>query len=128
MPSSRTEREIRGFLSRLQYNGCFIAKLTDICEPIFNFLRKNQPIVWNDDCQRAFKKIKECLLSPLVLVPSIQGHHLLLYFSVSDMALRCMLAQLDDLGKELTIYYLSKSMLEYECKYIMIERLYLSLV
>ena len=50
MPASRTEREIRGFLGKLQYISCFIAKLTDICEPIFCLLRKNQPIVWNDDC------------------------------------------------------------------------------
>ena len=39
-----------------------------------------------------------------------------------------MLAQLDDSGKERAIYYLSKRMLEYECKYIMIERLCLALV
>ena len=39
-----------------------------------------------------------------------------------------MLAKLDDLGKERAIYYLSKRMLEYECKYIMIERLCLALV
>ena len=39
-----------------------------------------------------------------------------------------MLAQLDDSGKERVIYYLSKRMLEYECKYLMIERLCLRLV
>ena len=39
-----------------------------------------------------------------------------------------MLAQLDDSGKERAIYYLSKRMLEYECRYIMIERLCLALV
>ena len=44
------------------------------------------------------------------------------------MALRCMLAQLDDLGKEQAIYYMSKKMLEYEMRYIIIERLYLALV
>ncbi|XP_034689133.1 uncharacterized protein LOC117917005 [Vitis riparia] len=44
------------------------------------------------------------------------------------MALSCMLAQLDDSGKERAIYYLSKRMLEYECRYIMIERLCLTLV
>ena len=44
------------------------------------------------------------------------------------MALGCMLAQLDDSGKERAIYYLSKRMLEYECIYIMIERLCLALV
>ena len=128
MPAPRTEREIRGFLGRLQYISRFIARLTDICEPIFRLLRKNQPTIWNDDCQHAFGKIKESLLSPLVLVPPTPGRPLLLYLSVSDMALGCMLAQLNDLGKERAIYYLSKRMLEYECGYIMIERLYLALV
>ena len=47
----KTEREIRGFLGKLQYISCFIAILTNICEPIFHLLRKNQPTVWNDTCQ-----------------------------------------------------------------------------
>ena len=128
MPAPRTEKEIRGFLGRLQYISRFIARLTDICEPIFCLLRKNQPTVWNDDCQCAFEKIKECLLSPPVLVPPTPGRPLLLYLSVSDIALGCMLAHLDDSGKERAIYYLSKRMLEYECKYITIERLCLALV
>ncbi|RVW61666.1 Transposon Ty3-G Gag-Pol polyprotein [Vitis vinifera] len=68
---------------------------------------KNQPTVWNDDCQFAFEKIKEYLLSPPVLVPPTPGRPLLLYLSVSDMALGCMLAQIDDLGKERAIYYLT---------------------
>ncbi|RVX08208.1 Retrovirus-related Pol polyprotein from transposon 17.6 [Vitis vinifera] len=107
MPVPRTEKEIRGFLGRLQYISRFIARLTDICEPIFRLLRKNQPTVWNDDCQLAFERIKEYLLSPPVLVPPMPGRPLLLYLSVSDIALGCMLAQLDDLGKERAIYYLT---------------------
>ena len=61
-------------------------------------------------------------------MPPTLGRPLLLYLSVSDIALGCMLAQLDDSGKERAIYYLSKRMLEYECKYIMIEHLCLALV
>ena len=53
---------------------------------------------------------------------------MLLYLSVSDITLGCMLAQLDDLGKERAIYYLSKRMLEYETRYIVIERYCLALV
>ena len=128
MPAPKTKKEIRGFLGRLQYISRFIARLTDICELIFRLLRKNQPMVWNDDCQRSFEKIKECLLSPPVLVPPTPGRPLLLYLSVSDIALGCMLAQLDDSGKERAIYYLSKRMMEYECKYLMIDRLCLALV
>nr|CAN66357.1 hypothetical protein VITISV_037956 [Vitis vinifera] len=128
MPAPKTEKEIRSFLGRLQYINRFIARLTDICEPIFRLLRKNQPTVWNNDCQFVFEKIKENLLSPPVLVPPMPGRPLLPYLSVSDMALGCMLAQIDDLGKERAIYYLSKRMLEYEMRYIMIERLCLALV
>ncbi|RVW57810.1 Transposon Ty3-G Gag-Pol polyprotein [Vitis vinifera] len=46
-----------------------------------------------------------CFLS--LFVPLMPGHPLLLYLSVSDMALGCMLAQLDDLGKKRAIYYLT---------------------
>ena len=128
MLAPRTEKEIKGFLGKLQYISRFIARLTDICEPIFRLLRKNQPAVWSDDCQCTFERIKECLISPSVLVPPTPRRPLLLYLSISNMALGCMLAQLDDLGKERAIYYLSNRMLEYECRYIMIEYLCLALV
>ncbi|RVW67504.1 Retrovirus-related Pol polyprotein from transposon 17.6 [Vitis vinifera] len=91
MPAPKTEKEIRGFLGRLQYISRFIARLTDI-------------------------------------LPPTPGRPLLLYLSVSDMTLGCMLAQIDDSGKERAIYYLSKRMLEYEVKYVMIERFCLALV
>ncbi|WJZ81616.1 hypothetical protein VitviT2T_001450 [Vitis vinifera] len=128
MPAPRTEREVRGFLGRLQYISRFIARLTDICEPIFRLLRKSQPTVWDDQCQRAFERIREYLLSPPVLAPPTPGRPLLLYLSVSDVALGCMLAQLDDSGKDRAIYYLSKRMLDYETRYVMIERYCLALV
>ena len=128
MPAPRTEREIRDFLGRLQYINRFIVKLTNICEPIFQLLRKSQPTVWNDQCQHAFERIREFLLSPPVLVPPTPGRPLLLYLSVSDVALGCMLAQLDDSCKKRAIYYLSKRMLNYETRYVMIECYCLALV
>ncbi|KAJ9679424.1 hypothetical protein PVL29_021374 [Vitis rotundifolia] len=128
MPAPRTEREVRGFLGRLQYISRFIARLTDICEPIFRLLRKSQPTVWDDQCQRAFERIRDYLLSPPILAPPTPGRPLLLYLSVSDITLGCMLAQLGDSGKEQAIYYLSKRMLDYETRYVMIERYCLTLV
>ena len=61
-------------------------------------------------------------------MPPTPGRPLLQYFPLLDIALGCMLAQLDDSGKKRAIYYLSKRMLEYKCKYTMIERLCLALV
>ena len=61
-------------------------------------------------------------------MPLILECPLILYLSILDIALRCMLAQLDDLGKEQAIYYLSKRILEYEMRCVVIEPLCLALV
>ena len=67
-------------------------------------------------------------MSPPILVAHTPGRPLLLYLSVSDIALGCMLAQLNNSGNERAIYYLSKRMLDYEMRYVMSERLRLALV
>jgi len=51
MPHPITEKEVRGFLGRLNYIARFIFQLTSTCEPIFKLLRKNQAVKWNEDCQ-----------------------------------------------------------------------------
>ena len=43
MNPPRTEKEIRGFLGRIQYITRFIAQLTMTCEPIFRLLKKKVP-------------------------------------------------------------------------------------
>ena len=68
------------------------------------------------------------MFSPPVLVSPMPGRPLFLYLLVSDMTLGYMLAQIDDSRKERAIYYLSKRMLEYEMRYVMVVRLCLELV
>ena len=50
MPTPHTEKEVRGFLGRLNYIAKFISHLIDTCEPIFKLLKKDQVIKWNDNC------------------------------------------------------------------------------
>ena len=49
-------------------------------------------------------------------------------FIFNQMSVTKKLAQLNDLGNEQVIYYLSKRILEYEMRYVMIECLCLALV
>ena len=58
MPTPRTEKEVRGFLGRLNYIARFSSHLTTSYEPIFKLLKKDQVVKWNDECQTAFERIK----------------------------------------------------------------------
>lgn len=58
IPTPKIEKEVCGFLGRLNYVARFISQLTATFESIFKLLCKNQSIEWNEDCQRSFKKIK----------------------------------------------------------------------
>ena len=45
-----TQKEMRGFMGRLNYISPFISHLTDKCDPIFKLLKKYNFDEWNDDC------------------------------------------------------------------------------
>ncbi|RVW91018.1 Transposon Ty3-I Gag-Pol polyprotein [Vitis vinifera] len=69
------------------------------------------------------RRIRGVLVVTSCFGPPTPGRPLLLYLSVSDVALGCMLAQLDDSGKDRAIYYLSKRMLDYETRPALVGRL-----
>ena len=93
-----------------------------ICDPVFKLLRKNQPIEWNEECQKAFEKIKEYLTSSPVLKPPRQGKPLILYLALEENAMGAILAQEGPKGAEHAVYYLSKKFLPYEETYNLVEK------
>ena len=99
MPEPRTEKQVRGFLGMLNYIARFISQLTPTCDHILKLLRKNQAVLWNNDCQEAFEKIKQSLANPPVLMPAVTGRPLFLYMTVLDESMGCVLGQHDDSGK-----------------------------
>ena len=50
MSIPKIEKDMLGFIRKLQYISRFIAKLTMICNQVFKLLRKNQPVEWNEEC------------------------------------------------------------------------------
>lgn len=129
MSAPHTKNEICSFMGHIQYISRFIAQLTPICEPIFKLLRKNTPVEWNSDCQFAFDKIKSYLLSPPVLISPEPNRPLILYLTVHDNSMGCVLGQHDKSGKkEQTVYYLSKRFIDYKTRYTPLEKTCLALV
>lgn len=117
------QKEVRRFFGRINLIGRFIAKLTTTYKPLFKLLRKSEPMIWNNDCQVAFEKIKTYLLNPPVLVPPVSGWPLIIYLAIHETSMGCVLGQDDKSGrKEQAIYYLSKKFTNYESRYSSLER------
>ena len=123
MPSPRTEKEVRGFLGQLIYIARLISHLTATNESIFKLLKKDQVVKWNDNCQIAFDKIKEYVLEPPILMPPVERRPLIMYLTVLDNSMGCILGQHDESGrKEHAIYYLSKKFTDCETRYSLLEK------
>lgn len=122
MPPPRTEKEVRSFNGKIQYISRFISKLTITCEPLFKLLKKGVLCEWNEKCNAAFQQMLEYLQNPPVISPPREGKPMILYLSVTDTAMECMLPQEDDNGVENAVYYLSKKMLGYEQHYTQLEK------
>nr|XP_012466222.1 unnamed protein product [Gossypium raimondii] len=83
-PPPHTQKEVQGFLGRLNYIARFISRQTEKCDPIFRLLRKHNPGVWDEECQIAFDKIKQLLSNTPVLLPPSLDRPLILYLAVFD--------------------------------------------
>nr|XP_027127753.1 uncharacterized protein LOC113743866 [Coffea arabica] len=123
MSIPKTQKDVKSFLGKINFIGRFIAQLTSTSEPLFKLLKRDAPMDWNENCQQAFDKIKNYLLNPPVLMPPQPGRPLIMYLSVLDEAVGCVLGQHDGSGrKEQAIYYLSKKFTAYETNYSFLER------
>jgi len=91
----RTQKEVSGFLGRLNYIARFISQLTEKCDPVFRLLKKHNPGEWDEECQRAFDKVKQYLSNALVLMPSNPDKLLILYLAVFENSMGCVLGQHD---------------------------------
>ena len=86
-------------------------------------LWKDQSCDWTEGCQKAFDSIKEYLLEPPILSPPIEGRPLIMYLTVLEDSMGCVLGQQDETGKkEFSIYYLSKKFIDCETWYSMLEK------
>ena len=111
-------------MGRLNYIAQFISQMTAKCVSIFKMLRKHNSGEWDEECQITFDKVKEYLTNPPILVPPVQGKPLILYLTVHERSMGCVLGQYDETGrKEQAIYYLSKKFTDYESRYSLLEKM-----
>ncbi|CAL1408240.1 unnamed protein product [Linum trigynum] len=103
---------------------CFIPHSVDKCSPFFQVLKKSAArFKWNEECNEAFLCLKDQLSAPSVLSSPLNGERLFMYLVVSQQAVSSILVRrsIDD-GRDQLVYYVSKTLLPAETRYLVVEK------
>ncbi|XP_077228432.1 uncharacterized protein LOC143861397 [Tasmannia lanceolata] len=107
--------------------GRFISKSTERCLPFFNAVKGLKTAPWTEECQATFKELKQYLSSPPLLTKPELGEELLLYLSVSPMALAAVLVR-EEHSQQKPVYYVSKVLYDAEIRYHRVKKLAYALI
>nr|XP_023900124.1 uncharacterized protein LOC112011998 [Quercus suber] len=123
-PSNPNEVQVlTGMLAALNR---FISKFANRCRPFYQLLKKWTGFLWNEECDKAFRDLKEYLARAPMLAAPEPGEDLFMYLAVSDHAVNDML--LKDGGIQQPVYYISKTLVDAEKRYLPLEKLVLALI
>ncbi|PKU60200.1 hypothetical protein MA16_Dca026585 [Dendrobium catenatum] len=106
----------------------FISNLSGRCQPFSVLTKKDTKFIWDEKCQNAFDDIKQYLSNPPVLAAPIPRKPLILYTAALDESLGALLAQVNDEGKDNSLYYLNRRLIPTKIRYPSIEKHCLALV
>ncbi|XP_048598070.1 uncharacterized protein LOC125578955 [Brassica napus] len=127
MVPPRTKRELQILTGRVAALNCFISRSTDKCLPFYETLKGNKKFEWSEECEKAFQHLKHYLATLPVLAKPVEGEPLFLYIAVSTTAVSGVLIR-EERGKQKPIFYVSKTLLDAETRYPMMEKLALVVV
>ena len=105
--------EVRSFVALVSYYRRFVKGFASVASPINNRLKEGVKYEWNDECQTAFERLRDSLVTaPILSYPNFQ-EKFSLYTDASNTGIGAILAQHID-GCEKTIAYASRSGLGYQ--------------
>ncbi|KAM1631667.1 hypothetical protein ACFX2K_019654 [Malus domestica] len=69
LPSPTLVIEVRSFLGHARFYKRFIKDFSKISNPLCHLLQKDVPFKFDEECEKAFKHLKEMLTSAHIIVP-----------------------------------------------------------
>jgi len=91
MSTPRNIKEVQSLTGRMTALGRFLTRLAEKGLPFYKVLSKLKNFVWDEQCQEAFRKLKEYLALPPVLTKPQQGEPLYLYLAIAEEAVSSVL-------------------------------------
>ncbi|XP_013645662.1 uncharacterized protein LOC106350303 [Brassica napus] len=123
----RSVREVQSLTGKIATLNRFISRSTDRCLPFYKLLKGNKKFEWNIECDSTLKELKAYISEPPVLSKPIIGETLFLYDATSEHAVSIVLIR-EESGEQKPIYYVSRSLVDAETTYPVMEKLALAVV
>ncbi|KAG1929738.1 gag-pol fusion protein [Pimephales promelas] len=122
-PPPRTKKEVRSFLGLVGWYRRFIPEFASVATPLTNLLAKavRNPLPWTEDCELAFRSLKERICSSSVLQIPDFSQRFVVQVDASATGLGAVLAQ-GIVGEEKPVVFLSRKLLSRESRYSTIEK------
>lgn len=116
LPTPRNVKQVRQVIGTISWYRKFVPNFSKVIAPLCSLLRKNTPFLWTSNCDRAFREIKQCLVSaPILSCPDFSKP-----FSVqtdaSGHGIGAVLSQQHEDGEHV-ICYISRSLSRCEKNY-----------
>ena len=73
----------------------FIKNFAIIAAPIYDLLKKNRKFIWTNECQKAFKELKDKVYNAIALTYPKKEYQLILETDASDKGIGAVLKQIN---------------------------------
>ncbi|CAN6543853.1 unnamed protein product [Malus baccata var. baccata] len=127
LPSPTSVREVCSFLGHAGFYRRFIKDFSKISTPLCRLLQKDVTFDFNEECEKAFKHLKEMLTSAPIIRPPDWSIPFELMCNASDYALGAVLGQRKDKQPHV-IYYASRTLNDAQLNYSTTEKELLAVV
>ena len=126
-PTPTTQQQLQQFLGLASYYRRFIRDFTCISRPLHWLTEKNVPFCWTEECDNAFNRLKQLLISAPILSYPDFSKEFILDTDASNDGVGAVLSQRHN-GMEHVVAYASKSLTKAERNYSVTRRELLAIV
>lgn len=126
-PTPRSQRDVRSFIGLCGYYRRFICDFSRVARPLHQLTEKNRRFAWDEECDRAFQKLKGLLITAPILCQPRLELPFILDTDASQHAMGAVLSQNIDGGERVVEYY-SKTFNRAEQNYCVTRRELLAVV
>ena len=113
-PAPTDVTQVRAFLGLVTYYQKFLPHMSTILTPMYELLKKDVKFQWNFACSKAFKAIKEKLISADILAHFDPNLQITLACDASPYGVSAVISQIQTDGSERPISFASRTLSEAE--------------